>query len=129
MKNTNNKGIALYLVLAVLLIVIIFANIVLNVVSSQSRLTFHKVRRIQAYYAAQAGINAALEGLKANDTAWVPNPVTVARTVRICQTAQAGCNFNDTDLPSSINYIEIKIGPRDAVLGMPVNATVNYSAD
>jgi Tfp pilus assembly protein PilX len=127
MKNINNKGIALYLVLAVLLIVIIFANIVLSVISSQSRLTHHKVRRIQAYYAAQGGINAALEGLKANDTAWVPVPDTSPRTVTICHTG-AGCNFADDDLPAAINSIVIRIGPRDAA-GMPVNATVNYDSD
>jgi len=126
MKNINNKGIALYLVLAVLLIVIIFANIVLSVISSQSRLTHHKVRRIQAYYAAQGGINAALEGLKANDTAWVPDPDTLPRTVTICR---SGCNFTDHDLPAAINSISIRIGPINAALGMPVNATVNYDSD
>jgi type II secretory pathway pseudopilin PulG len=128
MKSLNRKGIALYLVLAVLIIVIIFANIILSSISSQSQFTYHRVRRIQAYYAAQAGINAAFEGLKANDTAWVPDPITSARTVRICQEAQAGCNFNDTDLPASINFIDITIGPQDAN-GMPINAAVNYASD
>ena len=58
------KGIALFMVLGTLLVVTILAFIMLNIMLSHSRLTQHQVGRIQAYYAAQAGMNYALEMLR-----------------------------------------------------------------
>jgi Tfp pilus assembly protein PilX len=58
------KGIALFMVLGTLLVVTILAFIMLNIILSHSRLTQHQVGRIQAYYAAQAGMNYALEMLR-----------------------------------------------------------------
>ena len=55
---------ALVLVLAVLFFVIVVANIVLILFSSQARLSHHQVSRIQAYYAGMAGINYAFEQLR-----------------------------------------------------------------
>lgn len=60
----THKGIALYIVLATLLIVIILANVVLSIILSQSRLTHHQVSRIQSYYACLAGMNYAFEQLR-----------------------------------------------------------------
>lgn len=66
---TDKKGLALFFVLSMLLITVILANVVLSLILNQSRFTHHKISRIQAYYAAQAGVNYALEQLRTG--AWV----------------------------------------------------------
>jgi len=60
-------------VLATLSVVVILANVVLSIISSQSRLTQHQVGRIQAYYAALAGMNYAYEMLRRGPAAggWI----------------------------------------------------------
>jgi Tfp pilus assembly protein PilX len=134
----NKKGVALYFVLAILLVVVILANIVLNFVSSQQRLTTHQVKRVQAYYAAQAGVNYALEQLRLNNATYATN---AGGTFRICGSAYkaingtttAICNgagnITETSFPPSINYIDIYIGPLDLVNNnRTVNATVNYTS-
>lgn len=52
------------MVLGTLLVVVILANVILSTILSQSRLTHHQISRIQAYYAAMAGMNYALEQLR-----------------------------------------------------------------
>ncbi|MCK9603936.1 MAG: hypothetical protein M0R66_06240 [Candidatus Omnitrophica bacterium] len=64
MLKTNKKGIALFMVLATILIVVILSNVILTIISSQSRLTHHEISRIRAYYAAQAGLIYAMEMLR-----------------------------------------------------------------
>jgi len=60
----KQKGIVLVLVLATILIVVLLGIAVLNIISSQSRLTHHQLSRIQAYYANRAAINYAIERLR-----------------------------------------------------------------
>jgi len=67
----HKKGTALFIVLAVLLIVVVLANVILSIVSSHSRSTHHQTSRIQAYYAAQAGMVYAMEKLRTG--AWKAN--------------------------------------------------------
>lgn len=62
--NAANRGIVLLLVLGMLLVVIALANVFLNIILNQSFFTHHQTTRIQAYYAAQAGINYAIERLR-----------------------------------------------------------------
>ncbi len=68
----KEKAIALFIVLATILVIIALANAILTIILSQSRLTHHQVSRIQAYYAAMAGINFALEQLRTG--AWTFSP-------------------------------------------------------
>ena len=70
-SGPKEKGIVLFIVLGTILLVIVLANAILSMISSQSRLTHHQVSRIQAYYAAQAGMNLAIEKLRIGD--WQPN--------------------------------------------------------
>jgi len=135
--KTNSKGIALYMVLAVLLIVVIFGSIILNLIHNQSRLTHHQIKRIQAYYAAQAGITYALEAIRLNDYNWTAtlNPITriMCRNV----TGVSPCtavnltppNLTEPDLPLSINYVEIIISAFNPSYGNRINATANYNSD
>ncbi len=129
----NKKGVALFFVLAILLVVAILANIILNFIISQSSLTAHQVKRIQAYYAAQAGVNYAREQLRLNNPAW--STTTTYRTFKICGSAYSaaypsscnGDNITETSFPSSINYVGITIGPLNATNSRTINATVNYT--
>jgi Tfp pilus assembly protein PilX len=136
----NKKGVALYFVLAILLVVIILANVVLNFVSSQQRLTSHQVKRVQAYYAAQAGINYALEQLRLNNATY--NNSGNGGTWRICGTNYKSSNpptttnicngvgnLTEPTFPPSINFIDVTIGVLDTTYNnRTVNATVNYTS-
>jgi Tfp pilus assembly protein PilX len=109
----GKKGIALFLVLFVVLIVVVLANVVLGFISIQSRLTHHQVSRIQAYYAAQAGVNYALEMLRLGT--WSP-----------------GNSYNlpaDADFPHTIQSVSITIDSNPTGPGgtYPVHITVDYT--
>jgi len=116
----KEKGVALLVVLATILVVVILANIVLNIMVSQSRFTHHKVNRIQAEYAAWAAINFAQEMLRTG--AWnsgtCPPP--------------GGCPLNDGTFPNSIiQPVIIILRPAGGVCGAPagsicVSAEVDY---
>ena len=129
----NKRGIALYLVLSILLVVVILANVVLSLINSQSKLTHHQVRRIQAYYAAQAGINYALENLRLNNTSWMTTTTPITKYMcKANNTAIPECNpagIIEDSLPTTIRYIQINVGPLDAASGLrSVNTTVNYTS-
>ena len=122
-KNTESrKGIALLLALTTVLIVTLLANVILSVALSQSRLTHHKASRIQAHYAAMAGINYALEKLRlGNDVNWfIPPPnytLGLCRNLTVPQCGGVG-SIIEPDLPGSIQYVEIRV----AAKGTPASA-------
>ncbi len=60
----SKKGAALFIVLAAVLLVVIFAKIILSITANQGRFTHHQSSRIRAHYAAQAGMVYALEKLR-----------------------------------------------------------------
>lgn len=60
----GKRGVILFIVIGTILLVSVLGVVILTTISSQSRLTHHQVSRIQAYYAAMAGINYALEQLR-----------------------------------------------------------------
>lgn len=97
MLKNNKKGVALFVALGLLLVVVILANIILAIILSQSRLTHHQVSRIQAYYGTMAGINFAIDKLRRGDwavpTTATPNTYTVT----------------DSDFPSIIQNKTINI--------------------
>lgn len=129
LNMNNKKGVVLYFVLGVLFVVVLLANIVLNFVSSQSRLTSHQVKRVQAYYAAQAGVNYATEQLRLGN-------YTSGGTLKICgpnystthSALCSGANFTEASFPSSINYVDIFVSAANATGGQTLNATVNYTS-
>jgi Tfp pilus assembly protein PilX len=117
-KLNSKKGVVLYIVLCVLLTVVVLANIILHIISSQSRMTRHQVSRIQAYYASLAGMNLAVEKLKAGD--WAPDP-TQSYIYTLCKT---GCTINDPD----IHYkVSIRIDPANSSGVRSLNITANYT--
>jgi len=98
MSKLNNKGVALFMVLGTMLIVIVLAGIILSIISSQSRLTHHQVSRIQAYYTAQAGMVYAFERLRTGT--WRAGVDCAAPT---------GCSLQDDAFPPAIENKTINI--------------------
>lgn len=127
----NKEGVVLFIVLGTLLVVVILANVVLSIILSQSRLTHHQVSRIQAYYAAQAGINYALEMIKLGNTDWIPSPDTVPNTQlrRLCRQGCSAPDVNEPNLPSSVQRVDITIGAAGSGISATrqINATVIYT--
>ena len=96
----KKKGVVLLIVLGTLLVVVILANVILNIILSQSRLTHHQVSRIQAYYAAQAGMNLALENLRVGAWTYPNNCLN-----------PGDCLVTDTAFPASIQSVEVIFCP------------------
>ena len=84
----TRKGTALIVVLIMLLTVLALAYIISEVVTNQSTITRHNVDRSRAYYAALAGVNLAIDGLRFRN--WGTNTYTLCRS---------GCDVNDGDIP------------------------------
>jgi hypothetical protein len=131
----NKKGVMLFIVLGMLLIVAIMIGGILGFVSSSLRKTYHQVRRIKAYYAAQAGLNCAIYKIRQGE--W-----DTAGSYKICSRWKIGgatpepwpeCNFTDYDLPFNVT---ISVSDADSAScpsppaplgGFCINATVDYT--
>lgn len=108
----KERGVALLVVLATILVVVILANIVLNIMVSQSRFTHHKVNRIQAEYAAWAAINFAQEMLRTG--AWTPASCP----------GPGGCPLFDGTFPTTIvgQTVTIILAPPGGACAAPVGS-------
>jgi len=93
------------MVLGTLLVAVILANVILTIISSQSRLTHHQVSRIQAHYAAMAGVNYALEMLRIND----PNWLIPSSPHNLCNGCAAPADINEPNLPASVTNVAIRV--------------------
>lgn len=91
--KADKRGIAIYLVLGALIMAVVLARVVLNIILNQASVSHHRQSRVQAYYAAQAGVNYALEKLRTG--AWTFTSCTNA--------APCVVDFED-DFPASILY-------------------------
>ncbi|TBR15717.1 hypothetical protein EPO66_05590 [bacterium] len=89
-KRLFKKGIVFYMVLATIIIVVLLSIAILTMTLSQSRLTHHQAGRIQAYYAAQAGMVYTYERLRQG--LWTSGSCTDA----------VPCYINDTEFPKTI---------------------------
>jgi Tfp pilus assembly protein PilX len=98
----QERGVILFIVLATIFVVTLLGTVVVGIISSQSRLTRHKVSRIQAYYAAMAGVNYALEKLRIGE--WTYSPTNS------CPNATP-CTISDTALPSAIQSVKVIFCP------------------
>jgi Tfp pilus assembly protein PilX len=118
--NTKEKGVVLAIVLSTIFIVIILANILMTIISSQSRLTHHKVSRIQAYYAGQAAMNYAFEQIR---TGLWPIPPDTSGTYTLCN---SGCTVNDTDIPFPVS-INISVPDANGIRTVSLTSTYTYT--
>ena len=112
----KSKGVTLILVLSFILVSIILANAAAIFMRTQTKLSHYKLIRIQAFYAAQAGMNYALEELR--DGSWVAGTD--------CTDALNGCDvyatlFATGDFsPASISKVTVTIW-EDGAAGIPSN--------
>ena len=129
-QGLGKRAIVLIMVLATLLVVAILATILLNIILSHSRLTHHQVSRIQAYYAAMAGMNYTLEQLRTGAWTFSPNSCP----------DPAGCNLSDPDFPPTIQSVRVVFCPQGQVcngatascnppVGSGINFCVNSTAN
>lgn len=104
----GKRGVLLIMVLATILVVTTLAAVVFNIILNQGAITQHQVTRTQAYYAAMAGINYAIEKLRVNDADWQSAGTF---THKLCR---SGCtdagDINDLDMPVSLKRVEITVG-------------------
>jgi len=123
----NKLGIALYMVLGTIVIITILANIVLRLVSSQSRLTHHQISRIKAYYAAQAGLNYTLELLRLGKVT-VPDegsdPAYVCLNGCIDANMMTANMHSDADIPYNV---QVAINPANS--GINTTARIEIAVD
>lgn len=75
MPDCNRKGAILFIVVGIIMVVAVLAAALLRTISNQSRLTHHQVTRIQAQYAAKAGMVLVFDKLRRGD--WVQDPVNI----------------------------------------------------
>ena len=106
------KGVVLVVVIGVMLVIFTLALAALFLMTQESRIAEHKVKRTRAFFAAQAGMVHALEYLrKGNDpsgTIYIGSGIT---------------GYPSAGLPVSITYTNDNSGPGGID---PVSITVNY---
>ena len=125
-QKQDKKGIVLLIVIGTVFIVIFLANVVLSIITSQSRLTHHQVSRIQAHYAAMAGVNYALEQLRTGT--WKAGTDCTPATIPACSPQ---LDLSNDFKPASIKSVSIVIR-QSASPGCPgnsacVSATTDYT--
>jgi len=137
---TGNKGIVLFMVLGTILVIVILANVILGIITNQSRITHHQVSRIQAFYAAQAGVNYAREMIRTNNPAWAPVPAIPPATsapiaARLCRDGSdcggviSGPLVIDSKLPASVRWVDISVGDLNSGISgsRKIKATANFT--
>lgn len=130
MPDCAKKGIILFIVIGVIMVVVLLSTVILRVVANQERLNHHQVSRIQAQYAAKAGVIYALDKLRNNTAGWSAVGTVVKR---MCKTASGpDCLAPDVvepDLPAAINYVDISIyGPNSGISNTrKVSAKATYT--
>jgi len=134
----NKSGIALFIVLTTVIVVVLLGDITLKFIASQNTFSHESVRRIQAYYAAKAGMNYALENLRTRTWTFAPNSCPNAAGCTICKTG-GGCTVNDDTFPASIQLVRVIFCPSGTIcasspfsceppsgINFCVNTTVTY---
>ena len=116
------KGVALYMVIASILIALVFTGIILNLVLSQNRFSLHSASRLQAYYATLAGSNYASEMFRTG--VWSASGPFPFSNHALCQSlasppAGCSCDIEEPNLPGTISCVNIVIdgttGPTGAL--------------
>jgi len=120
--GNKKRGVVLFVVLATILLVVILSGVILRIISSQSRLTHHKVSRIKAYYAGRGMINYAFERLRTGAwTANAPGGASKYACHRGCIDTLPGVPDYTIPTDADIPYrIQIRIYPRDSALSNTV---------
>ncbi|HOW42671.1 MAG TPA: hypothetical protein PLF03_03300 [Candidatus Omnitrophota bacterium] len=125
----DKKGIAIYLVLGVLLIVVFLGGMFMTFVVSQSRFSHHQLSRIQALYAAKAGMYYAIDRLSQQDPNW--SAATPFERFICRESGAAHCSdattLIDPLLPHTIKLVKIAVGAANS--GIQNTRTINITVD
>jgi Tfp pilus assembly protein PilX len=130
----NKKGIVLYMVLVSILAALVLASSILNIILSQSSFSHHEASRVQAYYAAVAGVNYAIERLRTGCwTGSIPTRYICRSNTspQVCSTtfcdscANTSCNPIDDNLPAIIQRVDISVSDAS---GNPPSRTISAKA-
>ena len=126
MPNRDKSGIILFIVIGIIMVVVILSAVILRIITSHAILTHHQVTRIQALYAAKAGVIYALDKLRRNDDL-VNWPASGHITKTMCKTG--ACDIIEPDLPNSVQKVDITVyGLGTGVSGTrKVSATATYN--
>lgn len=108
MPNRGRKGIALFIVLSIILVVMTLTIVILRITSSQARLTHHQISRISAYYADRAALNLAFDKLRTGS--WTQNPTTIVYYC-INKKVDAAVTCSDTFIDANLPNIQIAVHP------------------
>lgn len=114
------KGVILVIVLGIALIIIGLALAGIFIMTQQARISEHKIKRMRAFFAAQAGMVHALEELRLGR-----NPNDTSITIGTDSSATSGLipGYPLLGLSADIEYLDDNTGPRGTD---PVNITVDY---
>lgn len=88
----NNKGVILFIVIGMVVLVSLLAVVVLKTMQSNSRHTLHRLSRIKAYYAVYAGMLYAFDQIRSG----------VTTNFSLCPAAGPGCVV-DADISYRVN--------------------------
>ncbi len=134
MLNRDKRGILLFLVIGIILVVVILSTVILRVATIHSRLTHHQVSRIQAQYAAKAGVIFALDKLRKGDAIWTATTPLVPVVKRMCKAVSApycsAPDITESGLPNSVLYVDITVyDPAAAAPNQGISGTRKVSAN
>jgi len=114
----NKSGIALFIVLATVFVVILLGEITIKFIASQNRFSHESVNRIQAYYAAKAGMNYALEMLRTGTWTFSPNSCA----------PPSGCLINEYAFPDSIKSFDGTANKQFRVIFCPAGSICAFAS-
>lgn len=117
--NFYQRGVALFLVLGTILIVALLSSVILSIVLNQTRLAYHQITRVKAYYATLAAMNLAVDKLQSG--AWGNGLYTFGK----CSPNWTGCN--DTNDPDIGYKVDINITDGVAPGSHNISLHVNYT--
>ena len=108
MLNHGRRGVALFIVLSLIMVVMVLTVVILRITSSQARLIHHQISRIRAYYAVRAGMNLAFDKLRTGS--WVQNPTTIVYYC-INNKVDAAVTCSNTFVDASLPNVQITVHP------------------
>jgi hypothetical protein len=94
----------MFIVIAIVIEIAVLSTVILRVITSHATLTHHQVSRIQAQYAAKAGMVYALEMLRKGTAAggWAYSPINSCPD-------PGGCLVADPSFPTPIVSKQVRV--------------------
>jgi Tfp pilus assembly protein PilX len=125
MLNRGRKGVALFIVLGIIMLVTVLATVILRIMSNQARLTHHQVSRIKAYYADKAGMNLVFDKLR---TGTWSAPASGISYYCINAKVDVAVTCLDTVVDATIPYnVQIAVYPQNSGLNQTIKLEIKSS--